>query len=257
MNRKALFLLLLAVCCGALRADVIVSTSLSLTNLQITPGVGTLQLSLAPGVFGDVFDTLGDYNFAFDFSDDPALANASIPLAFINNSASVAGGLGATASSGVSILGIDAEAGTDTGNNATITGTLNILDPGGASADPQSVDVLFTALLNASQTLFTDPLGVSAFSEVTFALNLPDLGDSGNNFLFFDNLETIGSDSSNSTSSTPTLSETASLLTNTDYSFLLEADAESNGVNSTPEPASLILMAAALAGLGARRLRRG
>ena len=257
MNKKPVALLLLAFCGTALRADVIVNTSLIMTSLQIAPGVGTLQLSLAPGVFGDVYDTLGDYNSAFDYSDDPALASASIPLANINDSASVAGGLGVSASSGVSIFGIAAEAGTDTGNNATISGTYDILDPSGAQAAPQPVDVTFTALLNASQTLFTDPLGISAFSEVTFALDLPDLGDSGDDFLYFVNPETIGPDSSDSASSTPTLSETASLLTNTTYIFFLEADAESNGINSTPEPVSLMLIAGALAGHGARRLLRG
>ena len=142
--------------CSAMFADVAVSTSLNMSSLAITADIGTVQLSLSPGAFGDVYDTLGDYNYALNFSDDPATASASVPLASISDFATVAGGLGVTARSGVNIAGVTAQAGTETANYGSIAGTFEIVDPS-ASA----VNVTFTALLNASQSLLTTTNGLS------------------------------------------------------------------------------------------------
>ena len=96
---------------------------------------------------------------------------------------------------------------------------------------------------------------MSSSSEVTFQFSLPDIGAVP--FLFYDNSLDFGPNQSVSTAASPTLSQSTTLLTNTDYSFFLETASESDGGSMTPEPPSFLLIAAGLLPIMARRLKRG
>ena len=150
---------------------------------------------------------------------------------------------------------LTASAGTSPGPYGALSGTFEITDTTGM-ANP--VNVLFSAALSYSQNLVTDAFGQQAYSEVIFQLSLPDVGAVP--FLFLDNPLTIGPSTTLAAAGTPTLSSSTSrlgLLTNTPYSIYIEADAESSGINTSPEPSSLLLMAAGLLALLARKLKRG
>jgi hypothetical protein len=113
------------------------------------------------------------------------------------------------------------------------------------------VDVTFTALLNASQSLFTDAYGLTATSEVAFQLRVD-----GNLLLLYDNRLGIPSASTLRQSgpltlsidtNSPLLAQPLGLMTNTPYSFYIATNVSSSGLDSpTPEPAPFLLLGAAL-----------
>ena len=251
MNRGACFLAFTLVLCPALRADVMASTSIGLTGLTITPDTGTV--SFFPGTsataFGAVLDDpLG--GSAFDGPntafDDVASANASTGLA--SGSASVSGsGFTANAFSSISLSGMNGRA--DSEANGQLAGIFQILD-GGTDTDP--VNVAFAATLAANQSLLTDAFGISATSQVTFQLSIPDFGL----ILFSNNPLAIGPSDSLSQASTSTVTNSFQLQFNTPYSIFAEVDSESSGIDSNPEPSTIILMTTGLAGLLAARRRR-
>ena len=224
-----------------LRADLIVNTSLSLTKFQIIPSSGTLSVlpGLGASAFTSVYDSLGGFDQEFNsVTDDVTSASSATGLASATGAAS-APGLTAGASSGVSLTGDAAAAGTNAGAPyGALSGFFQITDPTG---NQNPVNVTFTAMLSISQSLSADQNGMDATSEVVFNLLLPDIDASP--FLSLDNPLEIGPGGSLSSSSTTTLSGTASMFTNTDYYVYVEADAESYGFNSTPEPSYGILSA--------------
>jgi hypothetical protein len=245
--------------CQVMYAGTIVNSSLSLTHLQITPSLGTDSgfVQIQPGVYGPVFagvyDSLGELDTEFNFNiDGPASISASVSLA--SASAAADGSLlTASAISGVNVPDITANAATDPNANAQLSGTFEIVDTTNTGTNP--VDVLFSAALAASQSLVTTAYGNESSSEVTFQFSLPDIGAVP--FLSYDNALNFGSNQSVSVSSSPTLSASTTLMTNTPYTFSLETDSESDGGSMTPEPASMFLAAAGLAALAAGRARRG
>ena len=262
MRIAAFFLVSVLMTVPALQAGVIVSTNLGLTSLTISPSTGSLEIPspVTASAFVSVFDSLGGAGSDFEtVNDDAITATAATALANGNGAAS-ATALTASASSGVTIPGLDAEAGTNaSGPYGSLAGTFQITDPNGG-VNPVSVD--FAALFTGSQSLFTDAQGISAASEVIFQLNLPDIGAAP--FLFLDNPLSIGSNQALSNDINQTLTATAALTTNTPYSFYIEVDAESTGVDSppsVPEPSSRRLIAAGMIVLFAlcilRRLREG
>jgi hypothetical protein len=243
MRIAGFFLVSLLMASPALRAGVIVSTSLGLTSLAISPSTGSLKIlsPLTASAFVSVFDSLGGANSDFETIDDSSItASAATALANGSGTAS-ATALTARASSGVTIPGLDAEAGTNAaGPYGSLAGTFQITDLNGG-VNPVNVD--FAAILAGSQSLFTDTRGISANSEVIFQLNLPDIGAVP--FLFLDSPLAIGSNQTLSNAINQTLTGTATLNTNTPYSVYVEVDAESTGVDSAvPEPSSLWLTAA-------------
>jgi hypothetical protein len=245
--------------CPLMHAGAIVSTSLSLTSLQITPNLGTDSgfVQIMQGVYGPVFagvyDSLGELDTEFNFNfDGPASTSATVSLASASASANGAL-LTASAISGVNVPNITGNAATDPNSNAQLSGIFEIVDTTNTGMNP--VNVLFSAALAASQSLVTTGYGNESSSEVTFQFSLPDIGAVP--FLFYDNALDYGANQSVSTSSSPTLSASTTLMTNTPYSFSLETDSESDGGSMTPEPASLFLVAAGLVALAVSRARRG
>jgi hypothetical protein len=229
------FVFSLALCClpAALRADIMVATSLSLTELNVTAPTGTtVQLSLSASAFGSVFDSLGGSDFGYDPGPTTASTSAATTLASWAGAADATANT-ASSSSGVSIPGtLIAEAGTVPGGNyGDLQGTLEIVAP-----TDTSVTVNFLAALTGSQDLFTNAYGVSASSEITFNLLVGSTTE-----LFLDNLLQIGPSSSINSPYSSTLTNSDTLQTNTLYFFDANVDAESYGLNA-PEPSSVLLI---------------
>jgi hypothetical protein len=242
--------------CPVLRASVIVGTSLSLTQLQILPDPSVGTLAVEPGfnttAFTSVFDSLGGAASDYDSElDTTASAFSATTLAYASGMAT-APNLTSAAASGVLIPGaMGASAGTNVAGpyGQLYYGTFEITDQTTNTQNPQqnAVNVAIDAYLSATQNLFTDQFGLEAFSEVTFNLGVYDPNFNQVTSLFLDNPLTISQNSSLSQSSTQVLSSgTLPMFTNTDYYLFAETDAESLGVNTTPEPSYSVLFAALL-----------
>lgn len=224
-----------------LRAGVIVSSSLNLTQFQILPTAGSVQF-ISPttaSAFTQVFDTLGGFDQQFNTIDDGSTsASAATALAHAMAAAS-ATALTASAASGVNIPELTAGAGTVPGSPfGSLQGFFQIV---GATSP---VSVQLKAFLAASQSLATTGSGQSADSEVTFSLLLPDISDTP--VLFMDNLLHIGPNDFRAASSSPTLSNLVTLMPNTPYFWIAQTDSESSGTNTVPEPESFLLGSAGL-----------
>jgi hypothetical protein len=246
------------------RATVLVDSSISLTLLQILPSTGAVEV-LSPftaSAFAQAADDTGGYSVAFNqVNDGPTpLTTAATAYASASGYASsfgdLANRLNASASSGVNIDGVTAAVlpqstgGTGgLGGDAGGTGLFEI-----ASASNTTVDVTFTATLSGLQTLATFNGGQSAGSEVIFQLLVAGIGP----VVFLDSPYTIGPNQFiGAPVAFPSLTNTVQLQTNTEYTLVGEADAESWGSNSVPEPSSFFLTALSfIAVLFARRAWR-
>jgi len=229
--------LILAILCVfpvAVQADIIVSTNLNLTGLEISPSSGTLQVlsPLTASAFAQAQDSLGGLDQQFNSVDDGTTTASALTFLASANGAASAAVLDANASSNVNISGIAAAA--SSVGRGSLRGSFEIV---GATAP---VSVGFTAMLQTDQSLSTLALGQSATSEVIFNFNLPDLLNQP--LLFFDNPLQIGPSDSLSNTASPTLTASVVLQPNTPYSFITEVDAESSGLNTVPEPSSLLLL---------------
>jgi hypothetical protein len=247
----------LLVLCPAGRADINVSTSITLDQLQVTPSIGTFQ-TISPfsaSAFAQVFNSLGGFDQEFNSVNDGS-TSASAATAFANASAMASVTpftLGA--SSGVNIpAGLNITAGTSPGAPvALLEGFFEIVNP--LDARQSSVDVQWSATLEANQSLSTTGSGPAASSEVIFQLLLPDV--SAAPVLFYDNLLQIGADSQLATGSqTFTLRGSGTLQTNTEYLMVAGADAETPPPPPTPEPSYLLLVGAGLSSLAVLRARQ-
>jgi hypothetical protein len=249
--RRAIGLLVFSIALGffstAARADVFVATSLDVPSFGISPSIGSVML-LSPftaSANAEAQDDLSGFNFQFNQANDTSTSSTSAATAFASASAAAStasdavGSLSASASSGINIPGATSSFASSTGQGGLGgdfggTGLFEIL-----STSNTSVDVTFSATLSGSQTLTTDAYGDFATSEIVFNLVLPDIGST---VLFLDNPLSIGPSATLVSSYSNTLTNTVSLQTNTDYTFIAEADAESSGLN-VPEPSALFLTA--------------
>jgi len=126
------------------------------------------------------------------------------------------------------------------------------------------VNVTFSASLSNSQSLSTDANGLSAFSETTYSLDLPDYSSSP--ILFYGSPSSIGPSTSVviGNDPSPTQSTTILLTAGTPYYLFSSLDAEANGygaltVPDGSDPIALVLVAlglsAAFCGLITRKPR--
>jgi hypothetical protein len=238
----------------AARAGVIVQTSLSLTQLQINPSFGVVQIlspfSASAYVTGeDSLSGFGTCPQASQVNDGStsitcasALASASGSASSMSDTTSL---LAASAASSVNIGGVTASASSTgqggLGGDFGGTGLFEIYDASNAS--PSNVNVTFAAELSGNQSLTTDAYGQFATSEIIFNLFLPDIGTT---VLSLDNPLSIGPSTSFAAPYSNTLTGTVTLQTNTDYTLIAEGDAETSGLNLTPEPSSFFLTALGL-----------
>jgi hypothetical protein len=218
------------------QASVIVSSSLSLTQLQILPAAGSVQI-ISPfnaSAFTQVFDSLGGVDQDYNSVDDGATSANSSTTLVSSNAAASAVGLTVSTSSSLLIPQATASAGTEPGSPyGLLQGFFQIVGTTG----PVSVEL--TATLNEIQSLSTTGFGHSATAEATFSLLLPDI--SGSPILFFDDPLAIGASGFMADSSSPKLTAAVTLQANTEYYLLAETESEIKGTSMTPEPSSVSL----------------
>jgi hypothetical protein len=236
---------------GVLQANVIVSTSLSLTQLSLTPQSGLLHFlpaqdnplsppectsaHLCATAFAQALDSLGGFDQHFkDADNSTANANALTALASAASTGS-APGMTASSVSGVTILGFDASASSvGQGSPASLLGAFQITGTSTATA------INVSATFSSTQSLTTDFFGISASSETILTVQI------GDDFpVFFDSPLSIGPNTTLILPVTQTLngSTTALFQPNTSYSIFIQTDAESSGLNSpSPEPSSLYVL---------------
>jgi len=235
----------------AARAGVIVDSLISLTQLQIVPSTGVVQI-LSPftaSAFAQAADNTGGYSVNFNQVDDGStpLTTAATAYASASGYASSFGDLAnlltASASSRVDIKGVTAAVlpqstgGTGgLGGDAGGTGVFEIISP-----TTTTVNVTFTTSLSGGQFLSTLNGGQSAGSEIIFQLLVAGTGP----VIFLDSPYAINGPNQFIAAPIPypSLTNTVQLQTNTDYTLVAEVDAESWGSNSTPEPSSFFLTA--------------
>lgn len=210
-------------------ASVIANAQIGLTRLQIIPSAGTV-IFLSPWMaeaFAQAQNSLGELDQNFDGPGNTASATGMVT--FVNASgAANASLLMAGASSFLHITGDAAASGTGRG---TLTSMFEITGGSGA------VNVQYMADVTRMLALSTDAYGQLAGGEVIFTLTRD-----GVVVLFSDDIRSIGPSSMFNSSNSGTQSQTETLQYNTPYLLLLELDAESQGTNVTPEPATLWLI---------------
>jgi hypothetical protein len=235
---------------AAVRADVVIDSSLSLTQLQIQPSAGSVQF-LSPfnaSTFTQVFDSSGGADQQFNTVNDGATsASASTTLVHATAAASALS-MTASTTAGVNIPQITADAGTSPGSPyGLLQGFFEIVGATGP------ISVQLKASLDVHQSLSTSGGGQLATSEAIFNLLLPDI--SGDPILSFDNLLQIGQNDSIASSSSPTLSDFVMLPANTPLSLIFSTDTDVYTVSSVPEPSSFWLLLIVL-GVGALSMKR-
>jgi hypothetical protein len=240
MHRATRFLVLglvLAFSDADVKANVVVATSLGLTQFQVAPSIGTF-ITLSPftaSANAQAQDDLSGANSQFNQLNDGSTAASAVTA--LANASAAASALSLTVNSagGVRILGVTSFASSTgqggLGDDFGGTGSFEIRDSSNPS--PENVNVVFSATLSGSQSLTTDGAGVFATSEIIFTFSLPDLGST---LLSLDNPLSIGPSTSLVSPYGNMLTSTVQLQTNTEYAFIAEADAESSGFNSAPEP---------------------
>ena len=222
---------------AVVRADVIINSSLSLLQLQITPSAGLFEI-LSPfnaSAFTQVFDSLGGFDQQFNSADDGATSAGSSTTLVTAMAVASAPALTESTTANLFLPEITASAGTTPGSPyGLLQGFFQITGTSG------EVSVQLTAMLNESQSLSTTGSGLSASAEAIYSLLLPDISDSP--LLFLDDPLSIAANASLSDSSSPALMATVTLMADTPYSLISQTDTEVKGTSSIPEPSSLILL---------------
>lgn len=251
-----------------LQADVVVKTFVSLEQLQILPSSGSVVF-LSPWtaqVAVHAEDSIsGVDERSGSVTDSSLVLSAATALANADGAASTASvPYSATARSGVNIPEINASASSFSNGDAgfpaySLFGDFEITGATGP------VTVVFQAPLAIDQQVITSGGGVKAFSEASFQLYSPDFTSGGSNtLLFFDNILSIGPNDQQTYSNSPVLAtpsagpDAITLDANTPYFLGAQVDAESMGLNQTPEPSFFVITGL---GIGAlllvRKIRHG
>jgi hypothetical protein len=235
-------LLVLAAAPGDSCATAIASTSLQMQSLTIAPASGTIMFSPTAQSFAQAQNSLGRLVQNFD-SGVTASSSAAVIWADANGSADSISQT-ASSSANVNIPNVSGAA-SSVGRGALFDTAFSITGTSGP------VSVQFSATIPYSQSLMTDGFGVQATSEVIFALTVDD-----SVVLFFDSPLSIGPSTSLAVSGSPTLTNSMTLTAGQTYDLYMEVDSESSGINTIPEPATLLLLlGGALVPFVRRRLR--
>lgn len=240
------FVFLLALSWGAaplLHATAIATGSISVTNLTITPASGTVTYgkSWTAQAFAQAQNSLCGCDSQFNSSvGGRAQADAMVMLAQ-GHALADAASLNQSASAVTNISAAGVMAANATGQPTIFNTSFSVTGGSGP------VNVTFSAMVDLTQSLFTDAAGVSALSDASYALSLD-----GQNVLFIDSFNQIGSSSSWSNRFSGGLSDTITLNFNQTYALYSAADTDETSYD-TPEPPTGSLM---LLGVAAGFVRR-
>ena len=210
-------------------ATAIANSSIQLQSLTVTPASGSIVLSPAAQSFAQAQNSLGEL---VSNSDSGATANSSAVVRWANGSGS-ADSISRTASTSANVNIPNATGAANSVGRASLFDTSFSI-----TGTTGPVSVQFSATLPYMQSLMTDIYGVQATSEVIFNLTID-----GSAVLFLDSPLVVGPGMSLSTSGSPTLTNSMTLTAGQAYDLFLEIDSESSGINATPEPATLSLLA--------------
>lgn len=210
-------------------ATAIANSSMQLQSLTITPASGSVMFSPTAQSFAQAQNSLGQLVSNFG-SGASAISSATVIWANADGAADSSSQT-ASSSASVDIFPNVTGAASSVGRGALFDTAFSITGTSGP------VSVQFSAILPFAQSLMTDVYGVQATSEVIF-----DLTVNGSGVLFLDSPLVIGSSTSVATSGSPTLTNSMILTAGQTYDLYVEVDAESSGINLTPEPATLSLL---------------
>lgn len=220
------------------QATAIATGSISVTNLTVTSGSGTVSYAMpwTAQSFAQAQNSLCGCDSQFNSSvGGTAQADAMVMFAQ-GHALTDAAALTLSASDAVNISGAGVMAANAIGQSTLFNTTFSIT--GGTGP----VDVTFSALLNTSQFLFTDVAGVFANNETSFQLSLD-----GQTLLFMDLANQIGSNSSLSDSFSGMLSDTVTLNFDQNYMLFATAEDDPSGYDTPePPPGSLMLLGVAV-----------
>lgn len=243
-------------------ATAIAHSELSFHDVTITPAVGSV-LFTGPWILqaqASANDSVSGFDSSFDEKIGPNTAIASAAVTYASASGQATDPAPTPPYLDISGNGTaDAEI-PDQINASAIaqgSGTVRRDDPflpsyfeifGGTPGDPVSVN--FGVLIDYDLSVTTDQFGVLAEAEATFRQELfgADVGFVLVN-TFFDFLRIGPNDHKQKSATVLPLTNTLVLHYGTPYALLMEADAEVRVINTTPEPATLLLMALALPAL--------
>ena len=235
-------------------ATAIATSTLSFSNLRISPAAGSFAFVDLDGngapdpwtleAFADARNSLGESATMNPMQPGPGTAKADAIVTFADGHGMASAlasppalNVTGSASSNINLPGCDVSWASSTGRGR-LSNTFMLTGGTGAVA------VQFGADLTGGLQVMTDACGVLAETEVFFSLEVD-----GDPTLFPDPIPllSIGPSDSDTLSVSQSLSKTLTLQFDTPYFLLLEVDSESRGVNAVPEPSTLVLL---LTGLG-------
>jgi hypothetical protein len=236
-------LALSAVLAPAMHATAIATGSIQVTNFTITPASGTVVFGglWTAQAFAEAQNSLCGCDSQFNSSlGGTAQADAMVMFAQ-GHALADATSLNLSASAIASISNAGVMAANATGQPTLFNTTFSITGATGP------VNVTFSATVDITQSLFTDAAGVSALSDASYALSID-----GQNVLFMDSFNQIGSSSSWSNSFSGTLSDTITLNAGQTQTLVSASDTDVIS-HDTPEPPTGLL---ALLGASVPLIRR-
>ena len=233
-----LLLALSAALAPPLHATAIATGSIQVTNFTITPASGTVTFGTlwTANSFAQAQNSSCGCDSQFSSSlGGTAQADAMVMFAQ-GHAVTDAAALTLSASDAVNINGGGVMAANAIGQSTLFNTSFSITGGSGP------VDVTFSALLDMTQFLFTDPNGVFAGNETSFQLSLD-----GQTVLFMDLANQIGTNSTLTDGFSGTLTDTVTLNFGQPYTLNGFAEDDPYGYD-TPEPpaGTLLLLGAGL-----------
>jgi len=236
---------------GPAFGTAIANSTLGFSHLTATSTTAAVTLDdvwLLQG-FASANNSLGaiDAQFNFDFSPATTSASAAVTWASASGSATATGDpanldVSGNATSAINIPGCSLFADAFSEGHGTLSNSFTISGSG-------SVGVSFGVDITGALNLSTDQCGLGARTQTIFTLAVD-----GNPILFDFRPLAIGRNTTQATNFSTHLADTVFLEAGISHFLILQADSESEG--HVPEPASALLVMAALGSLLAMRTVR-